>query len=98
MAPAAAGVAHRAKNGFGGGEASKRRRRDPRYLPDHVERSHYRYQPGLFARTAQFVIGVAQCLLRWKILSIEDRNIGLYTNKLRGAAEARNKSPDQSRR
>lgn len=65
---------------------------DPRYLPDKVSGSPYRYEPSLPVRALQLAKGVLQFAQAGNILGIEDHNIALYTSKLAQIVSARDHS------
>jgi hypothetical protein len=62
---------------------------DPRYLPDKVLGSPYRYEPNLPIRAWQLAKGLIQFVQAGNILGIEDHNIALYASKLAEIADAR---------
>ena len=65
---------------------------DARYLPKHPEGSPYRYEPGLFVRLGQLVIGIIQFFGSWQILGIQDHSVAMYAAKLARIADARTQS------
>ena len=62
---------------------------DPRYRPDQVIGSLYRYEASLLQRIGQFAKAVVQIVKSQSILGIEDHQIGEYCRKLNAVAEAR---------
>jgi hypothetical protein len=62
---------------------------DPRYMPDEVRGSPYRFEPNFFQRVWQFGKGVIQLIRAGSILGIEDHQIGEYRRKLDQIAGAR---------
>ncbi|HYQ05781.1 MAG TPA: lipase family protein [Xanthobacteraceae bacterium] len=65
---------------------------DPRYMPDHVTSSPYRFQPNVLERGWQMVRGLIQLIKAGSILGIEDHAISAYCQKLNAIAEARDQS------
>jgi triacylglycerol lipase len=65
---------------------------DPRYMPDKVIGSPYRFEPNVFQRAAQFGKGLIQLMRAGSILGIEDHQIGEYCRKLDHIATARSQS------
>lgn len=65
---------------------------DPRYLPDHVSASPYRYQPNILVRIVQFAQGIFQFARARSILSIADHATQQYCEKLDQIANARPQS------
>jgi triacylglycerol lipase len=62
---------------------------DPRYMPDKVSGSPYRFEPNFFQRVWQFGKGVIQLIRTQSILGIDDHQIGEYCTKLDQIAGAR---------
>jgi triacylglycerol lipase len=62
---------------------------DPRYMPDQVIGSPYRYEPNLLQRVRQFAKAVVQIVKSQSLLGIEDHQIGEYCRKLNAVAAAR---------
>jgi triacylglycerol lipase len=65
---------------------------DPRYMPDVVKGSPYRFEPNVFVRFWQFCRGFFQFLTTWSILGIQDHSILQYCKKLNDIADARTQS------
>jgi triacylglycerol lipase len=65
---------------------------DPRYMPDVMTNSPYRFQPGPFQRLWQFVRGIVQLVKAGSILGIDDHAIGEYCRKLDAIARVRSQS------
>ncbi|MEJ0093466.1 MAG: lipase family protein [Methylocella sp.] len=66
---------------------------DPRYLPDPVTTSPYRYQPNFLTRSRQFAQGVVQFIKAGgSILGIADHSIAEYSSKLDKIADVRAQS------
>jgi triacylglycerol lipase len=65
---------------------------DPRYMPDQVSGSPYRFEPNIVRRTAQLVMGLIQLLRAGSILGIQDHRISEYCRKLNRIAVARSQS------
>jgi hypothetical protein len=65
---------------------------DPRYMPDQVTGSPYRFEPSIFQRIEQFAKAMVQVVRARSILGIEDHQIGEYCRKLDAIAEARTQS------
>lgn len=65
---------------------------DPRYMPDVVQASPFRFQPGLLQRIWQCCRGLVQLFRSWSILGIEDHSIQLYCTKLDDIARVRTQS------
>jgi triacylglycerol lipase len=65
---------------------------DPRYMPDVVENSPFRFQPNILQRTWQSCRGLVQFLKAGSILGIEDHSISQYCDKLNDIARARTQS------
>jgi triacylglycerol lipase len=62
---------------------------DPRYMPNSVTASPYRFEPNPAERTWQFVQGVIQFLRAGSILGIQDHAIADYRRKLEAIAGIR---------
>jgi triacylglycerol lipase len=62
---------------------------DPRYMPESVTASPYRFEPNPAQRTWQFVQGIIQFLRAGSILGIEDHAIADYRRKLEAIAGVR---------
>ncbi|HET6374623.1 MAG TPA: lipase family protein [Methylocella sp.] len=62
---------------------------DPRYLPEPVSGSAFRYEPGSLARLWQLAQGVAQWLKARSILGVADHAIREYSRKLDSIAAKR---------
>jgi triacylglycerol lipase len=62
---------------------------DPRYMPDVVQASPFRFQPGLLQRLWQCCRGLVQLFRSGSILGIEDHSIQLYCTKLDDVARVR---------
>jgi hypothetical protein len=58
---------------------------DPRYMPDQVIGSPYRW-PSLLQRIGQFAKAVVQIVKSQSILGIEDHQIGEYCRKINALA------------
>ena len=56
---------------------------DPRYLPDQLQHSPYRYEPDFLIRTWQMLKGLVQLARAGTILGIEDHSIVEYERKLK---------------
>jgi hypothetical protein len=65
---------------------------DPRYMPDHLTPSPYRFEPNLLERGWQTVRGLIQFVRAGSILGIQDHAIAAYCEKLDVIAEARSQS------
>jgi hypothetical protein len=65
---------------------------DPRYMPDVMDNSPYRFQPGLFQRLWQIIRGIIQFAKSGSILGIEDHAIDEYCRKLDAIAHFRSQS------
>jgi triacylglycerol lipase len=65
---------------------------DPRYMPDQVTGSPYRFEPNIFHRAVQIAKGLVQLVRAGSILGIEDHQIGEYCRKLNSIAAARSQS------
>jgi triacylglycerol lipase len=65
---------------------------DPRYMPENVTGSPYRFEPNVFQRMAQLAKGFIQLVKAGSILGIEDHQIGEYCKKLNQIAVARTQS------
>jgi triacylglycerol lipase len=65
---------------------------DPRYMPDAMTNSPYRFQPGLFQRLWQIIRGIIQFARSGSILGIEDHAIDEYCRKLDAIARFRSQS------
>jgi hypothetical protein len=65
---------------------------DPRYLPDQVRGSPYRFEPNPLQRLWQFLRGVMQLIRAGSILGIDDHQIAEYRRKLDQVAAARAQS------
>jgi hypothetical protein len=64
---------------------------DPRYLPENVSQSPYRFEPPLRTRAWQFVEGTVQWLVKpGSILGVKDHAISEYSRKLDQIAAGRN--------
>lgn len=62
---------------------------DPRYMPDQVSGSPYRFEPNILQRTTQLIIGLIQLVRAGAILGIQDHQISEYCRKLNSIAVAR---------
>jgi hypothetical protein len=65
---------------------------DPRYMPDVMKNSPYRFQPGFFQRLWQFFRGIIQLVKTGSILGIDDHAITEYCRKLDAIARTRSQS------
>jgi len=65
---------------------------DPRYMPDHLTPSPYRFEPNLLERGWQMIRGLIQLVRAGSILGIQDRAIEAYREKLDAIAVARDQS------
>ncbi len=65
---------------------------DPRYMPDQVSGSPYRFEPNLFQRVRQFAKAIYQLIKAHSILGIDDHQISEYRRKLDEIAGARTQS------
>lgn len=65
---------------------------DPRYMPDQVSGSPYRFEPNFFQRVGQFAKAILQLIRAGSILGIEDHQIDGYCQKLNAIAGARTQS------
>jgi hypothetical protein len=65
---------------------------DPRYMPDQVTGSPYRFEPNILQRAVQIAKGFVQLVKAGSILGIEDHQIDGYCRKLNSIAEARSQS------
>jgi hypothetical protein len=65
---------------------------DPRYMPDHMTPSPYRFEPNLLERGWQMIRGLIQFVRAGSILGIQDHAIAAYCEKLNAIAEARDQS------
>ncbi len=65
---------------------------DPRYMPDQVSGSPYRFEPNLFQRVRQFAKAIYQLIKARSILGIDDHQISEYCRKLDEIAGARTQS------
>jgi hypothetical protein len=65
---------------------------DPRYMPDHLTASPYRFEPNPLERGWQIVRGLIQLVRAGSILGIQDHAILAYCEKLNATAEARDQS------
>src|SRR5262249_20215265 len=65
---------------------------DPRYMPDHLTPSPYRFEPNLLERGWQTIRGLIQFIRAGSILGIQDHAIAAYCEKLDAIAEARGQS------
>jgi triacylglycerol lipase len=65
---------------------------DPRYMPDEVSVSPYRFEPSLLQRAGQFMKAAIQLARAGSILGIADHQIGEYCRKLDEVASARTQS------
>jgi len=63
---------------------------DPRYLPERVEGSPFRYQPNLVVRFAQLTKGLFEAVRKLSLLQVADHAIKQYADKLGKIADARN--------
>jgi hypothetical protein len=62
---------------------------DPRYMPNEVKNSPFRFQPNVIQRTWQCCIGLVEFLRSWSILGIKDHAILEYCDKLDDIARVR---------
>ena len=62
---------------------------DPRYMPDQVTGSPYRFEPSLLQRIGQFAKAIVQVIRARSILEIEGHQINEYCRKLDAIAAAR---------
>jgi triacylglycerol lipase len=62
---------------------------DPRYLPEKIEGSPFRYEPNAFVRAGQLAKGVAEAMKKRSILQVEDHAIAQYAEKLEEIVRAR---------
>jgi triacylglycerol lipase len=62
---------------------------DPRYVPDTVSGSPYRFEPSLFQRIGQLAEAIVQVVRAHSMLGIEDHQISEYCRKLDAIATAR---------
>jgi triacylglycerol lipase len=62
---------------------------DPRYMPDAVTYTPYRFEPNPFERVWQLLRGLFQLFRSWSILGIKDHDIGEYCKKLNKIAGVR---------
>jgi hypothetical protein len=62
---------------------------DPRYMPDQVTGSPYRFQPSPLQRVAQLAKGLIQLIKAGSILGIKDHDMGGYCGKLNEIADDR---------
>ena len=62
---------------------------DPRYMPDVVSGSPYRFEPGLLQWFGQLAKAIVQVVRAQSILGIEDHQISEYCRKLDAIAAAR---------
>ena len=62
---------------------------DPRYIPDIVRGSPFRFEPNILERGWQLIRGIVQFLKAGSILGIEDHGIEQYCSKLNAIAQAR---------
>jgi triacylglycerol lipase len=65
---------------------------DPRYMPDQVSGSPYRFEPNILQRTTQLIIGLIHLVRAGSILGIQDHQISDYCRKLNSIAVARSQS------
>jgi len=65
---------------------------DPRYMPDHLTPSPYRFEPNLLERGWQMIRGLIQLVRAGSILGIQDHAIEAYREKLDAIAAARDQS------
>ena len=65
---------------------------DPRYMPDHMTPSPYRFEPNLLERGWQMIRGLIQLVKAGSILGIQDHAIAAYCEKLNAIAKARDQS------
>jgi hypothetical protein len=59
---------------------------DPRYMPDHMTPSPYRFEPNLLERGWQMIRGLIQLVRAGSILGIQDHAIAAYCEKLNAIA------------
>jgi triacylglycerol lipase len=65
---------------------------DPRYMPDQVTGSPYRFQPSPLQRVAQYAKGLVQLIKARSILGIADHSMIEYCSKLNKIADDRAKA------
>jgi triacylglycerol lipase len=65
---------------------------DPRYMPNEVSGSPFRFEPNFFQRLGQLAKGLVQLIKARSILGIDDHQIGEYCRKLDNIARARAQS------
>jgi len=65
---------------------------DPRYMPDEVSESPYRFEPNALQRAGQYAKALIELITARSILGIDDHKISKYCRKLNQIAHARTQS------